>query len=169
MGVIVYVLILFICLNPKLASAQKPESLSNMFVRVYNLNDKKIGVGRIAFVNDSVIGLKRSNVYRRFFLKDIGKIKTKKSAGASIVEGTLIGAGVGLLHGLVARESDDVCDDCFISFGYSKGYYVMTDMIVGANIGAAAGGITVIFKDSETFVINGDFKKWEVFKAFVIN
>jgi hypothetical protein len=169
MRVILCVLILFICLNPKLGHAQKPESLNKIFVRVYNLNDKKIGAGKIAFINDGIIGLKRSNAYRSIFLRDIGKIKTKKSGGNYVVKGALIGAGVGLLHGIVNRESDDACDDCLFDFGYSKGFYVATDMVTGAYIGAAAGGVTSILKDRETFMINGDFKQWQLFKDFVVH
>ncbi|GGZ77544.1 hypothetical protein GCM10007028_13520 [Algibacter mikhailovii] len=148
--------------------AQKSETIKNMFVRVYDLEGNKIAKGRIAFINDSVIGLKRSSkVYQSFFMRNIGLIKTKKSGGHNVFKGALIGAGLGLVHGLANRESDDEVG--MLSFSFSKSDYVIMDVTAGASLGAVAGGISTIFKNSDIFIINGDLDQWQLFKAFVIN
>ncbi|WP_136480031.1 hypothetical protein [Cognatitamlana onchidii] len=159
MRVIGCVVVLIMYLNPKLSYAQKPESLNKIFVRVYNLNDKKIGTGKIAFINDSVIGLRRSEVYRSLFLKDIGRIKTKKSAGNNIAKGALVGTGVGVALAITANEDD--------LWPYSRGGAILAFGFSGAFYGAAVGGITAIFKNSEGFIINGDSKRWQLFKESV--
>ena len=115
MRVVVCIVIFLLSLNTNQCYAQKHDSINKIFIRVYDFNDKKIGAGRIAFINDSVVALKKSEVNHSYFLKDIGKIKTKKSGSNNILKGALIGAGVGTILGVAAAEPDDG------SWGYSAG------------------------------------------------
>ena len=38
----------------------------------------------------------------------------------------------------------------------------------GALVGAAIGGITILFKNSKSYEINGDKAKWKAFKEMII-
>ena len=152
----------FLYLNSNLSIAQKSENINKMFVRVYDLEGNKIGKGRIAFINDSVIGLKRSSkVYQSFFIRNIGLIKTKKSAGHNVFKGALIGTGLGVAIAIAESEEN--------LWPYSKGEAILALGSSGAFYGAAIGGLSALCKHSDTFIINGDFKRWESFKALVVH
>ncbi|WP_282123896.1 hypothetical protein [Algibacter mikhailovii] len=161
MKVVAYILMFSLFLNSNLSIAQKSETIKNMFVRVYDLEGNKIAKGRIAFINDSVIGLRHGEINLSFFMRNIGKIKTKKSGGNNVVKGALIGSGVGVLVAF-ATDTEDIYSD-----GDNGG--IIVSAINGVFLGSVVGAASVALKDSETFRINGDFDQWKLFKAIVVH
>lgn len=140
--------------------AQKEILKSSIFVRVYNLDGKKINKGHVAFVGDTILGLNKNGNYVEIKVREIGTIKTKKSAGHNLLIGTAAGAATGAIFGaIVAEESRDL----FYLYDYES-EAITSFMIIGTVAGAAGSGISIAIKNSETYVINGDLEKWQVFK-----
>lgn len=142
--------------------AQNEIIKSSMFVRVYNLDGKKINKGHVAFVGDTVLGLYEHGNYTEINVREIGTIKTKRSAGHNLLIGTAAGAVTGAILGVVTV---DATNDLFGSWVY----YPESDGLVGgamfgAATGAGAAGITILLKHSKTYIINGDLEKWQVLK-----
>ncbi|HEY2726115.1 MAG TPA: hypothetical protein VGI61_03000 [Parafilimonas sp.] len=84
-----------------------------IFVRVYNLSDKKIYKGSILSVTDSSLSLRHERKVTVINVKQIGSIKTKHSAGNNVLAGATVGA---VSLGLVGALSADNQDDGFIVF-----------------------------------------------------
>ena len=53
-------------------------------------------------------------------------------------------------------------------FGYSVGEGAAVGALLGGTAGAAIGGITILFKNSKSYEINGDKKKLIAFKELII-
>ncbi|SDI14792.1 hypothetical protein [Winogradskyella thalassocola] len=91
-------------------------------------------------------------------LSNIGKIKTKHSAGNNIVIGALIGGGslavIGLLSG----------DDNSGILSLSANEKVSLGLVGGGFFGAIIGAITAIFKKSKLYIIYGSKMKLKDFK-----
>jgi len=138
--------------------AQKKETkISNLFVRVYNMVGKKINKGHIIFINDSLLAIRQSKKLVKIHLRDIGFIKTKRSAGNNI----LVGSGIGALTlGTLGATTAD--PDAWI-FGYTAGEGFAAGIVGGGIGGAVIGGITVLFKKSNTYTIDGDLNKLKSF------
>jgi len=134
------------------------ESNNSLFVRVYNLNGKKINKGKIIKISDTLLQLKTNKRIVNIAVNDIGSIKTKRSGGNNILIGSLIGATTGAIFGAATAEPDSWV------FGYTSAEGAVGFGVIGALGGAAIGGITVAFKESETFYIAGKFENWKVFK-----
>jgi hypothetical protein len=58
--------------------------------------------------------------------------------------------------GAVTADANDV--------QFAAGEFTVGGLLLGGAAGAAVGGITVLFKNSETFVINGDLRSWSLFQ-----
>ena len=69
--------------------SQSNSSKSNVFIRVYNLEGKKISKGHITFTNDSILELRKNGKIEQVNVKEIGKIKTKRSGGHNVLVGAL--------------------------------------------------------------------------------
>ena len=133
-----------------------------MFVRVYDFEGKKIGKGYIVKSTDSILELSRSNEYLSISLKDINYIKTKRSVGNNFLVGSIAGATT---LGVIGAATAD--PDAWI-FGYTAAEGDSAFGLVGAIGGGAIGGITSIFKNSKTIVINGEKEKLKMFlKLFI--
>jgi len=52
--------------------------------------------------------------------------------------------------------------------GWTAGEGVVLGVILGAPAGAAIGGITALFKNSSTYIIDGDLVKWKAFSEIVL-
>lgn len=139
--------------------AQETKSKKVPFVRVYDLNGKKISKGRIASLTDTslVVGSKEKPV--NIDVSRIGFIKTKRSAGNNILWGAAIGAGTGAILGLASGGENE-----FWGQGEGAGGF---GLILGV-MGAGTGAITAIFKKSETYAIDGDLSKWKTFKEAIV-
>jgi hypothetical protein len=153
-------LCLILCLSLS-TYAQKDTKSKNSFVRVYNLEGKKVNKGHVIFVNDSILSLKDGYASAEIKIETIGKIKTKRSAGHNVLVGTTAGAGIGAILGVSTADPD-----AWI-MSYTAGEGAMAMGSLGAIGGAALGGIVSAFKNSETYIIDGELKKWIIFKEMV--
>ena len=131
-------------------SAQKP-----IFIRVYDLKGNKIGKGHVLSVTDTSLRLKEKNVI--IPVSAIGSIRTKHSAGNNILIGSVIGTTTMAILGAASGGGDN-------SY-YTSGEGAALGPLVGLPLGAALGGITVLFKNSKTYLINGDSTRWKEFEA----
>ena len=152
--------IISLCLALLLSSnvfSQERNNAKKLFVRVYDTQGKKIGKGYIVSLSDSLMELRGNGKRTQFKVRDIGTIKTKHSAGNNILIGTAVGATTGAIIGAASGESDPGW------FGYTKGEGAAGFGLIGALGGAALGGISIAFKNSLSYPINGSTAKWEIF------
>lgn len=157
--IITFCIALMLCIN---VNAQKEAKRHDAFVRVYSSEGKKIAKGHIAFINDSILGLKNEDKLIELHVEEIGYIKTKKSAGHNVLIATTTGATLGIILGVSTSDPD-----AFL--GYTAGEGAVAFGGLGAIGGAALGGITSALKKSETYIIDGDLKKWMIFKEMIEN
>jgi len=132
-----------------------------IFVRVYDLNGKKINTGRVLTTTDTSLQLKKeSRDTVNLSITSIGTIKTKRSGGHNVLMGSVAAAGAFAIFGAATADPD-------VFLGYTAGEGAVGGLVLGIPVGAAIGGITVLFKKSGTFVINGDIKKWKAFHSYI--
>ncbi|PNW27792.1 hypothetical protein BKP44_11465 [Formosa algae] len=117
---------------------------TNVFVRVYDAQGKKINKGHIVSISDTSLQLVKRGETIDVPVNDIGSIKTKYSGWTNVVTGAVLGAGVGFIAG----------DPEVIA--------------IGTVAGAAAGWITTLFKKTETFDIDGDAAKLEALESLLV-
>ncbi|MEN3325079.1 hypothetical protein VP395_15180 [Mariniflexile soesokkakense] len=139
--------------------AQNELKTHSIFVRVYNLEGKKISKGSIVFINDSILGLKNSIEKKKISLKEIGFIKTKRSAGSNVLIGVLAGTTIGAIAGASSADPDD----WFLPYTAGEGAVIFGG--IGALGGGIIGGFTALPKKVETYIINGDKDKWLLFRG----
>src|SRR5688572_19947627 len=142
--------IVFLIVLGYTACAQK-----TFFVRVYNLEGAKIAKGNVFAVTDTSIQLE-ANTPVEIPMQSIGFIKTKRSGGNNVLVGGLIGATAGAVSGVIAADPDD-----FLAFTETEG--AIGGTLVGFTVGAAIGGLTILAKNQQTYLINGDLLKWKAF------
>ena len=155
-----YLGIVGLCFTLLLSSnlfSQESTRTKKLFVRVYDLEGKKIGKGHIVSLADSILQLKRGAKSVQFNVKDIGIIKTKRSAGHNILIGTAIGATTFAILGAASADPD-----AWI-FAYTAAEGAAAGALVGSLGGAAIGGASVAFKKSLTYPIDGNMDKWKIF------
>lgn len=141
--------------------AQKETVEKGLFIRVFNLEGKKINKGHVAFVGDTILGLKKNGNDIEINVKEIGTIKTKRSAGHNILIGSAIGTATGAILGAASADPD-----AWI-FGYTAAEGATGFGLAGALGGAAIGGISIAFKNSTTFIINGEELRWKEFQKTI--
>lgn len=151
---VIFAVTLIACMN---IHAQNVKVKSNGFVRVYNLQGKKIGKGKIHKVSETSLQLFRHGETMEFMVDDIGRIKTKRSGGNNVLVGAATGATAFAIVGIATADPD-----AWI-FGYNRGEGALSGAIFGGTAGAAIGGISILFKNSKSFEINGDSEKWKGF------
>lgn len=148
---------LILCIN---VSAQGISEGANVFVRVYDLQNKKIAKGKILAVTDSTLQLQgRGGVIN---VNDIGLIRTKRSAGHNVLIGTVSFAGVGAIAGAASSNPSDAW------FSYTAGEGAVAGVVLFAPVGAAVGGISSLFKKSTSYLINGDSIQFKDFNNKVL-
>lgn len=154
--------------------AQKETNSKKVYLRVYNLEGKKISKGHIVFLNDSILGLNKSGKQELIKIGDIGKLKTKRSAGHNVLVGSFVGAGLlALIGGATSEEKTKTGDGgwFFGEYEYTTGTSPGTGAAIGGAIGliggAAIGGVASAFKNSKTFIVDGDILKWKTFKEMI--
>jgi hypothetical protein len=149
-----FYLILLISFSYNL-SAQK-----STFVRVYNLTGQKIYKGDVHMVTDSSLQLKVKSTPIDIPVQKIGSIKTKRSAGHNILIGSIAGASSMAIFGAATADPDEF-------LGYTAGEGAAAGILIGAPPGAVIGGITALFKNSRTYLIDGDIMKWKAFQKSI--
>lgn len=132
-------------------------SQKSLYIRVYNLEHKKIVKGRILSTTDTSLKLRVRNDTIDISVSIIGMIKTKRSPGHNILVGAMIGTSAGAIAGAATAEPDKI-------LGYSAGEGAILGVILGAPVGAIIGAATLIFKKSEKIIIDGDSTKWKAFR-----
>jgi len=153
--------LLFVLLFGINSYAQKETVEKVMFIRVFNLEGKKINKGHVAFVGDTILGLKKNGKDIEINVKEIGTIKTKRSAGHNILIGSAIGTATGAILGAASADPDSWI------FGYTAAEGATGFGLAGALGGAAIGGISIAFKNSKAFTISGDLVKFKIFKETI--
>jgi hypothetical protein len=128
------------------------------FVRVYDLAGKKIGKGHVFAVTDTSLQLEAKPTPLNFPVQRIGFIKTKRSGGNNVLIGSAIGVStLAILSAATAEPEQDLFYDTPAEAAAFGAFF-------GLPIGAAIGGLTIVFKKSNHYLINGDISKWKVFK-----
>ncbi len=140
MKYLLFAITLFLCLNIK---AQELPKKSNVFVRVYNNESKKIAKGKIIQITDSTLVLKKRSKSITVPSSEIYYIKTKRTKGHSVLMGAL--PGVALLT-------------------FSNNAYASVGAILITFVGTTAGFISSLFKKSTKYSFTGDIAKWKGFK-----
>ncbi|MGB5419117.1 hypothetical protein [Algibacter sp.] len=134
------------------------EVYTNTFVRIYNLNGKKINKGKVKSISETSIELYLKGESIKIPLSQIGKIKTKRSVGNNVGKGALIGGGSLAVLGLLSGDDNDG----LISFSATD--KAIIGLIGGGIMGTIVGGITAIFKKPTLYIIEGNEIKWKDFK-----
>lgn len=140
-------------------SAQEIKNKRAPFVRIYDLNGIKISKGRIAILTDTSIVAGPREKPVTIEVSRIGFIKTKRSAGNNVIWGAAIGLGTGAILGVASGDTEGGF------FSYSKEEGTVLYGIPMMTIGAAIGAITILFKKSKAYEIDGDGSKWNAFKT----
>lgn len=136
---------------------------TNVFVRVYDLQGKKIGKGNILSMSETSLQLYRKEELVTVLASNIGSIKTKHSAGNNVLIGAVIGATAMATLGAATADPDALI------LGYTAGEGASVGALLGGTAGAAIGGITILFKNSKLYQINGDREQWMAFKEMILN
>ncbi|WNM18558.1 hypothetical protein [Flavobacterium capsici] len=138
--------------------AQTQVITKNLFIRVFDLNGHKINKGKISFVSDSIVQVIHEGEKIDIPVNTIGTIKTKRSAGHNALIGAAVAGGLFAIIGAVSAEPDA----SFLSYTPEQG--AAAGLLLGIPAGSAVGLVTSAFKNSRTFIVNGDYQKWKEFE-----
>ena len=153
--------------------AQNVESINNPFVRVYDSNGQKITKGRLVYVSDTLLSIDKNDKIIKLNVNDIYKIKTKRSVGNNILVGSIIGGTtLTLIGALSAEEETKEVPSIFggtyeTTVGETAGEGAAYGAAIGFPSGALVGLISSVFKNSKTFIINGDTENLKVFIDYI--
>ena len=131
---------------------------TNIFVRVYDLEGRKIAKGKILSISETSLHLYRKGESVKVMVNGIGSIKTKHSAGNNVLVGATTGATIMAILGAAVPPI----------FSLTAIDLAAAGVLVGGTAGAVIGGITNLFKNSKSYEINGDMEKWKAFKKMII-
>ena len=153
---LIFITILFLSAN---VCAQTESKDTSIYVRIYDLQGKKIGMGDIQSISNTSLKLCNnrlvSNGYSdNFPLHRIGSIRTKHSGGQNVLVGA---AGLAAVCVVVQLRDEE-------SSYFGRSVDIILGAIGGAMGGAITGAISTIFKNVEVFEINGDLDKLKAFK-----
>lgn len=140
----------------------KVNAQKSIFVRVYDLTGKKINKGHVITATDTSLQLEGKSTPVDIPVRRIGFIKTKHSMGNNLLIGSVIGATTLAILGVATAEPDKEI------MGYTEGEGAAAGALIGLPIGVAIGRITIAFKNSKTYSINGDIPKWNAFQSLII-
>lgn len=150
--------------------AQEEIEATNIFLRVYGLEGKKINKGLFVSSDNSTLTLKFSNEKIIINVKEIGYIKTKRSVGHNILIGSSSGAALGVFLGVTTGSAgSDPNDPIATALDYSRveGGLILGGLgLIG---GAGVGGVTALFKNSKTYIIDGNVINWDKFLQIIEN
>tara|TARA_R100000935_G_scaffold13495_3_gene27081 strand:- start:2001 stop:2453 length:453 start_codon:yes stop_codon:yes gene_type:complete len=141
--------------------AQSETKNLNLFVRVYNLQGEKLSKGKVLAVTGNTLQLKGKKGPMNIDVVNIGLIKTKRSEGNNVLIGSIIGASAMGIYGASTADPDAWILPYTAAEGAAMG------AIVGLPLGAAVGGITILFKNSKSYIIDGDLVKWNIFQEMI--
>ena len=156
---VILLLTLLNCIN---MSAQETTKTETLFVRVFDLDGKKIGKGYIYSTNDSLLVLNKNKKLKKLYVKEIGKIKTKRSGGHNVLVGATSGVVAGAILGSLNPPTDS-SGGTFTWAGGSSGEEFASGLTFGIISGTIIGGISAVFKNCKSYIIDANLKKWKVF------
>jgi hypothetical protein len=130
----------------------------SIFVRVYDLTGKKINKGHLLAATDTSLLLEGTTTPANIPVHNIGFIKTKRSGGNNVLTGSIIAVSTMAIVGAVTSDPNAG----FLAYNAGEG--AAGGALIGLPFGAAIGGLTILLKNSKTYVINGDMKNWKVFQ-----
>ncbi len=162
MRYLIFTAALFVSIN--MYGQIKPQ-YKDIFLRVYNLEGKKIAKGKLVLITNSSMVLVRRRKRIEIQLEAIYKIRTKRSFGNNVIIGTAIGGGA-LAVILAESGSTDSSDSSYFSFTPLDGAIAGT--IIGGAFGTGIGAITGLFKNSKVYIIKRDPKIMKSFKDLVL-
>ncbi|WP_299119735.1 hypothetical protein [uncultured Winogradskyella sp.] len=142
--------------------SQNEPKYKDVFIRIYNLEGKKIAKGKLLFITEKSITLFRRNKRIKVTLDDIGKIRTKRSFGNNVVKGAAIGGTSLAIVGAASAPNNS----SFLSYTPPEGALIGT--ILGGFFGTVIGTLTGLFKNSKGYEINGDSTKLGLFKDLIL-
>jgi len=131
----------------------------SLFVRVYDLHDKKTHKGRIASITDSSLTLRLRDSLTTVPVSQIGSIRTRRSAGHNLLVGAVVGVAAGTILGVLASATTD---GTFFS-DTPASTWILSGAGGGALWGTAFGAATLAGKHSRRYSIDGDPMNWKAF------
>jgi hypothetical protein len=142
-------------------SAQEAYVNSNIFVRVYDLQGKKIAKGKIFTISETQLQLRigSGQKFVKVPVNDIGHIKTKRSAGNNMLIGVASGAVFGAILGSTNPPTDS-SGGTFTWAGGSSADEFTSGLAVGVISGTIVGSVSILFKNSKTYNIDGNSENW---------
>lgn len=144
-----------------LTFSTKINAQKSIFVRVYDLSGKKISKGRTFTVSDTSLQLVGKSEPIDISVRSIGSIKTKHSAGNNVLIGSIAAFPLAIIGAATAEPNAKI-------LGYTAGEGAAGGALVGLPVGAAIGGVTILFKNSKRFIIDGDLNKCNSFKNYIL-
>jgi hypothetical protein len=147
--------------------AQNEPKINNTFLRVYDLQGKRISKGEIISISEESLQLSINKGYIEIPVSNIGSIKTKRSAGNNI----LIGAAVGTATAVILSDATSMPRNTSNTFNLQlspSGGLLAAGAAFGGIVGGAIGGITSLFKNPKKHEINGDRGKWKAFMEAIL-
>ena len=133
-----------------------------IFIRLYGREHNKIGKGDLLYGNDSIIRIARGHKEISFPVYEISFIKTRRSAGHTILVGAAIGTGVGIILGAASNNSNsDETSAASFDLAFAAG--------MAPFVGTICGGIAAGLRKKETIQINGDIEKWKEAKQTLLH
>lgn len=159
MKTLISILFYFLCLT---AFAQENTVSTSEFVRIYDLEHKKIGKGHITGADENYLYLERKSNSYTIPYNRIGEIKTKRSTGHHFLLGS---AGGGIVLGLANMAT---YDEHSISGPQNRGDAFVGGSLIGIAVGSIVGGVYSLFIPKEEFIIQGDREAWERFSKVTL-
>ena len=155
---LIFAIVLILSIN---IYAQGETENLNLFVRVYNLQGEKINKGKLIAVTEKSLQIKGTKGVAEIDYSSIGFIRTKRSEGNNVLIGSILGASAMAIFGAASADPDA------LFFAYTSGEGAAGGALLGLPLGAAVGGISILFKDSKYYSIDGDLLKWKLFKEMI--
>ncbi|MDV7139536.1 hypothetical protein R3X28_11645 [Maribacter sp. TH_r10] len=143
--------------------AQSASETTNIYLRVFDMQGKKIGKGKMLSMLKTSLILSRNGEPVEIPVSNIGSIKTKRSGGNNMLIGASVGAGAMAIVGAATADPDAAL------FAYNAGEGAAIGTLFGGTVGAMVGGVTTLFKKSKSYEINGNQEKWKAFSEIIIN
>lgn len=156
------IVVLFVLVFSLNLSAQNEQNDTRTFIRVFNIEGKKINKGHFQFINDSILGIRRDKKLFQIHIREIGKLKTKRSVGYNFLIGASSGSVAGIILGSINPPTDS-SGGTFTWAGGSTGEELASGLTVGLISGTIVGGVSALFKNSTTFIIDGDINNLKLF------
>jgi hypothetical protein len=131
------------------------------FLRVYDVHGRKITKGFITGTTDTSVLIGDGDLINSIPAKKIGRIKTKRSIGHSILmTGLFIGTSSALLSLVATAGLSRVVST-------PRGKAFVSGFFIGAGIGGALGGFWGAAKKINDFNINGNLENWRKLRPVI--